>query len=345
MWWINWWLPVTNLPDMLVDPIDRTPLVREGDSLRGGAGRIYPIVNGIPRFVQTEDAGQRQTENSFAYKWQQRESYGSAGMVDGVRRWVVERYGFSTAAAMRDAIAAHGRVLDAGCGGGWTASLWLDAGWTGEYVGSDISAAVDVARDNLGRFPGTTFVQADLMSMPFPEESFGAIFSEGVLHHTPSTEAALKALVPLLRRGGEFLFYVYRKKGPVREFTDDYIRGLIADKSPEEAWEMLRPLTKLGQALAELKVEVDVPEAIPYLGIPAGRVDVQRLFYWHFAKLFWNERYTFEENLHHNFDWYHPRYAHRQTEAQVRQWCNEAGLTIIHFNTQESGFTVRARRR
>ena len=27
-----------------------------------------------------------------------------------------------------------------------------------------------------------------------------------------------------------------------------------------------------------------------------------------------------------NFDWYHPRYAHRQTEEEVRRWCEEAGL-------------------
>lgn len=49
---------------------------------------------------------------------------------------------------------------------------------------------------------------------------------------------------------------------------------------------MLRPMTKLGQALAELGVEVDVPEDIPYLGIRAGRHDVHRLIYWHVAKLF-----------------------------------------------------------
>lgn len=105
---------------------------------------------------------------------------------------------------------------------------------------------------------------------------------------------------------------------------------------------MLRPLTKLGQALAELYAEVEVPEDIPFLGIKAGRYDVQRLIYWHFAKLFWNEAFTLEENNHVNFDWYHPRYAHRQTEEEVRHWCEEAGLSIIHFDVQESGFTVRA---
>ena len=38
-------------------------------------------------------------------------------------------------------------------------------------------------------------------------------------------------------------------------------------------------------------------------GIKAGRYDVQRLVYWHIAKLFWNETFSFEANNHVNFDW------------------------------------------
>jgi len=101
----------------------------------------------------------------------------------------------------------------------------------------------------------------------------------------------------------------------------------------------------LGQALSSLNVEIDVPEDIPYLGIKAGRHDVQRLIYWNFAKLFWNEQWTFEENTHVNFDWYHPRYAHRQTDEDIRKWCQEIDLSIVHFDTQESGYTVRAIKR
>jgi hypothetical protein len=145
-----------------------------------------------------------------------------------------------------------------------------------------------------------------------------------------------------LKPGGQILFYVYRKKSPVREFTDDHIRNLLSSLPPEDAWERLKPLTKLGQALADLKAEVEVEEDIPYLGILAGRYDLQRLIYWHFAKLFWNDTFSFEQNHHINFDWYHPSYAHRHTEAEIRNWCHEANLSIIHFNTQESGFTVRA---
>jgi arsenite methyltransferase len=243
---------------------------------------------------------------------------------------------------MRDHCAAHRRMLDAGCGSGFSTSLWMDESWRGAWCGADISRAIDVAQERLGAIAGTYFVQADLLQLPFRAETFDLIFAEGVLHHTPATEAAFRALVPLLESGGEFLFYVYRKKAPIREYTDDYLRSVLSPLTPEEAWSQLRPLTRLGQALAELEVAVDVPEDIPYLGIKAGRYDVQRLIYWHFAKAFWNRALAFEENHHVNFDWYHPRYAHRHTEEEIRSWCAENGLVINRFHAEESGFTVRA---
>ena len=99
-----------------------------------------------------------------------------------------------------------------------------------------------------------------------------------------------------------------------------------------------------GEVLGDLRVEVEVTEPVPLLGIPAGRWDLQRFFYWHVAKVFWRDDFTFEGNNHVNFDWYHPQYAHRHTEEEVRSWCEAAELEIVHLDAQESGFTVRARR-
>jgi hypothetical protein len=48
--------------------------------------------------------------------------------------------------------------------------------------------------------------------------------------------------------------------------------------------------------------------------------------------------------VHVNFDWYRPVYAHRQTAAEVRAWCDEARIRITRFNEQESGFTVVGRK-
>jgi len=346
-----------SLLDILVDPVSKAPLQvearRYGDdshilegTLHSSGDRSYVITNGIPRLVVSDDRDQKQTGDSFGYKWQQRATYDSHEVHQVCRQWLLRRYGFHSVDEMRRFFASRGRILDAGCGSGFSASLWMDPSWQGEgnaeWIGADISSAIDVAQERLGSTTGTHFLQTDMMQLPFRPHTFDTVFAEGVLHHTHSTERALQSLVSCLKPGGQILFYVYRRKGPIREFTDDYIRECIAGLDPEKAWAELRPLTKLGQAMAELRAEIEVPEDIPYLGIKAGRYDVQRLLYWHFAKLYWNERFSFEENNHVNFDWYHPRYAHRHTEEEIRRWCDEAGLVITHFDAQESGFTVRA---
>jgi arsenite methyltransferase len=348
------------LLSLLADPVAKTPLelrdaVETGGeisagSLRSTGGESYRIERGIPRFVDTAaDQNQDQTRASFGFKWRQRDAYESPKLHDWQRRWVVDRYGFESAEEMRAFFASHQRILDAGCGSGFTTSLWMEPGWRdgsdAEWVGVDISEAVDVAHDRLGDRGGVHFVQADVLNLPFAEGSFTTVFSEGVLHHTRSTEAALASLASVLVPGGEALFYVYRRKGPIREFADDHIRDLLAPLPPEEALAALRPLTRLGGELAGLGAKVTVGEDIPLLGIEAGTYDVQRLIYWHFLKLFWNDELTVDENNLVNFDWYHPRYAHRQTEEELRSWCEAVGLSIQRLDAQESGFTVRAVKR
>jgi len=343
-----------SLLEILVHPITKKKLqvdankcASEGEIVEGAlhspGRKSYVITNGIPRFIVTEDKAQKQTENSFGFKWRQSNTYDSPQFRMTAQKWALQRYGFKDLKEMSSYFERRLQILDAGCGSGFTTSLWMNPQWEGHlWIGVDISTAIDVAQERLGSIKNTHFIQADILKLPFLENTFDTIFAEGVLHHTPSTEEALKSLAFLLQKRGEIMFYVYRKKGPIREFTDDHIRNIISSMPPEEAWNRLRPLTKLGQALAELQAEVEIPEGIPYLGIKAGRYNIQRLIYWHFAKLFWNEAFTLEENNHVNFDWYHPQYAHRQTEDEVRRWCDEVGLSIVHFDVQESGFTVRA---
>ncbi|MEW6235448.1 MAG: methyltransferase domain-containing protein [Candidatus Omnitrophota bacterium] len=339
------------LLELLADPISRAPLRLSNAEMVGdeivsgvlddGAGHTYPITNGIPRLAATNDENQLQTSQSFGYKWGRRETYESASFNEFRIHWFLQRCGFRDEAEMLSYFSQPQSILDAGCGSGTSSSLWLRPENRTRWYGLEISGCIDVAKERLTNIPNAHFVQGDMMKPPFRERSFEMIYALGTLHHTPSTEAALQSLIQFLKPGGQFLFYVYRKKSPIREFTDDYVREIVSGLPPPEAWERLKPLTKLGETLAKLKAEIAVEEDIPDLGIRAGKYDVQRFIYWHFAKLFWNENLSFDENHHVNFDWYHPRYAHRHTEEEIRRWCAEAGLAIQHFRAEESGFTVR----
>ena len=264
-----------------------------------------------------------------------------------MKRWLIERYGDVSAAPWWDQYGVHPVVLDAGCGAAMSALLLFEGVLPKiRYLGADISSAVDVAAKRFGeRDLDAGFIRSDLVQLPLAPESVDVIFSEGVLHHTDSTRGAIEALAPLLKPGGRFLFYVYRRKGPIREFTDDYVRDKVVDMPPEEAWKALEPLTKLGKALGELEVEVDVPEDIDPLEIPAGPIDLQRLFYWHVFKAYYDPDLDLDEMNHINYDWYAPRNAHRQSPEEVREWCEATGLEIERERVEEAGITIGARRR
>jgi arsenite methyltransferase len=331
-------------PGWLLDLLGAGP-VPEGDTVELD-GRAFVARDGILREASVLSASQSQTADMFGFKWQQRATFESPSSLARMRAWLVERYGDVAAAPWWDDHGAVPVVVDAGCGAGASAMELLDSRLKKvRYLGVDVSSAVDVAAARF-REAGLDggFLQADVTRLPLPPRSVDVVLSEGVMHHTDSTRAALAALAELVKPGGRFLFYVYRTKGPVREFTDDLIRDRLQGMAPQDAWNALLPLTRLGKALGDLGVEIDVPEAIDLLGIPAGPIDLQRLFYWHVCKAFHHPDLDVDELNHINYDWFAPRNAHRQTPDEVRTWCADAGLEIERERIEDAGITVVARR-
>jgi SAM-dependent methyltransferase len=288
---------------------------------------------------------QEQTADTFGYKWAKRDTFESEASLARQKAWLIERY-CGGRPEVRDEWFAGGSktILDAGCGAAMSALLlfdgYLDAN---HYIGVDISDAVRIAEARFAEAGlGGTFHQADLLDVPVPDGSVDIIFSEGVLHHTDSVEQAILALSAKLRAGGKFLFYVYAKKSPLREYTDDYIREQLAPMSNDEAWKMLEPLTRLGIALGELDITVDVPEDVPLLGIRKGPQNLQRLLYWNVCKMYYDPNLTMEEMNHINFDWFRPLNCIRSTPEEIEVYCARAGLNVDRMDIQESGMTVLA---
>jgi SAM-dependent methyltransferase len=316
----------------------------EGQSVEAH-GRGLTMRDGILRAREFISAAQDQTKDTFGFKWAKRDTF-EGEPLKFLRQWLIEKYGNVAAAPWLFATSANPVLLDAGCGAAMSAlALFEPVLDRVRYLGADVSTAVDVAKARFAeRGLGAAFLQADLNQLPLPERSVDLIFSEGVLHHTDDTRAALTAVVRHLKVGGRILFYVYRKKGPVREFTDDYIRDKLQAMTPEQGWEAMLPLSKLGKLLGDLNIEIDVPEKIELLDIPAGRINLQRFFYWHVLKAFYRPEMSLDEMNHLNFDWYAPKNAHRQSAEDVRAWCAALGLVIEHEKVEEAGITMIARK-
>ncbi|HEU4388355.1 MAG TPA: class I SAM-dependent methyltransferase, partial [Blastocatellia bacterium] len=186
-------------------------------------------------------------------------------------------------------------------------------------------------------------IQADLTQLPFEPGFFDFIACDQVLHHTRNTEESFHRLADLLAPGGDLAIYVYKKKAPIREFADDYLRGAAQRMSDDENWQLAEQLTGLGRALWETGAKVTVPD-VPALGIKAGTYDVQRFVYWFALKCYWNPELSYGDSVITNYDWYRPLYAHRHTPEEVRKWFADASLDVVTFHECKAGISVRGRK-
>jgi SAM-dependent methyltransferase len=160
-----------------------------------------PVVNNIVRFVTLPgDRVARRTQASFGYEWTHFNDWRPSGEAN-----------FNDYFDGIDFESLRGRtVLDAGCGMGRHARQL--APHAGRLIALDFSRAIDQAARNTVDLPNVDCVQADLLALPFADESFDFIYSLGVLHHIEQTEAAIRNLVRKLRAGGRLRIYLYWKR-------------------------------------------------------------------------------------------------------------------------------------
>jgi SAM-dependent methyltransferase len=286
---------------------------------------------------------QEQTISSFTEKWSNNKDLAfSETLREGssIQKWILKRNGFESLTQFQEWLANRDRILDAGCGNGRVTAL-LNANTSEKHaiVGIDLSSA-EIASKNLSNLSNIEIHKKNLLGDLSDLGSFDLIYCQEVLHHTSDPKASFSNLCKLLKPFGEIAIYVYKKKAPLREYADDYIRGLVSDLSYEEASKEMSQLTELGKTLSNLKVKIKVPE-IKSLDIKRGEYDIQRFIYHYFLKCFWNPELSEIENTAVNFDWYHPSISTRHTPDEVRSWFDENSLKIIHFHEDQYGITAR----
>lgn len=292
------------------------------------------------------DNDQIQTGNAFGFLLKMRAVY--EGDVNRVKykKWLEERY-FDSADDKADFMRRwQGKtLLDAGCGSGFSACLLFDDLLDHvDYTGVDISDAIEVAKERFREcgFNGR-FIKDNIQTMNL-NKTFDIILCEGVMHHTSHPVETLKNMLKHLADDGILMFYVCKKKAPVREFVDDHIRMKLADLNEKEAWKALIPLTKLGKSLGDLNEVIEIEEDIDLLDIPKGKYTIQRFIYWFFMKVYFDPSFSIDEMNLYNFEWYRPLNCFRFTPEEVEQWLQDYKLKKIRMVVEDSGVTVVAQK-
>lgn len=268
----------------------------------------FPIRKGVPRFVRLDEY-----VDTFSFEWTRFHDV----QIDILNATNESEKTFQGKTGWSSSDLKGKRVLDVGVGAGRFAEVV--SRWGGEVIGVDLSFAVDAAYENVGKRGNVHIVQADLFRLPFPEGMFDAMYSLGVLHHTPDTKKAFDAAVPYLKPGGEFAVFLYAY-GHYSYFSD--------------LWR---------------KVTTRVPYRIVYY-LTALAIPLYYLYKLPFAGL--ALRFIFPMSQHPNprwrwldtFDWYSPKYQHKHSWPEVYQWYLEnhfmdcvlnqesRELSLLHIN-------------
>jgi ubiquinone/menaquinone biosynthesis C-methylase UbiE len=103
-------------------------------------------------------------------------------------------------------------VLEIGVGMGADHLEWAKSG-PRSLIGIDLTdRAVELTRTRFALHGLHSKVQvADAEALPFADNSFDLVYSNGVLHHTPDTARAIREVYRVLRPGGHARIMIYHK--------------------------------------------------------------------------------------------------------------------------------------
>jgi len=118
--------------------------------------------------------------------------------------WMPEVMGFNEFSARR--------LLEIGCGMGTDLLQFARGG--AKVTGTDLTQrSIEISRQHLTIYgEAGDFAIADCETLPFANESFDVVYSNGVLHHTPDTAGAVREIHRVLRPGGQARVMLYHRR-------------------------------------------------------------------------------------------------------------------------------------
>lgn len=321
--------------------------------------KAYSIIRGIPRFVPAKFYAKRigkvvsdtiQTGRSFGDKWREN-AYKLLGHPKAEKEILKEQFfAMLDCHSLKNLINVFknaGTCLNAGCGVAWSEDLFNINTETKRFA-VDISLSVEIAYERTKNIPNVSVAQADIFNLPFNENYFDIIFSDGVIHHTSNPRKAFNTLCKHLKPGGLIGIYIYKKKPFLREIADREIRKLTTEMDFNDCLSFSKQITALGKALQNIDQPLIIEENIPLLNINKGKYNLQKFIYDHLLKCFYNKKLGDEISILTNVDWYHPKYASHHTREEIQSWLDKNCIENVCFNQppgwEHSGYFVSGRK-
>lgn len=270
-------------------------------------GKKYPIINGIPRFTNSDGY-----VSNFSFEWNRF----CRTQLDSFNHTSISANRFKQVVGLDFEQLKGKRILEIGCGMG--RFLEIAARANAEVVGIDLSFSVDAARSNLKHLPNVHLIQADIFNLPLTQNKFDLIYSIGVIHHTPNPKEAFLRIASLLCKNGSIMIWVSPKsKLPFLPRATNIIRLFTS---------RMQPLTLLNL------IQKFIPFALVFIRTPfIGRF----LKGWiipvcdYKGELPLNKKQLLEWSILDTLDLLSPKYLYPCSAVEVKNWFIKAALGNI----------------
>jgi len=196
-----------------INPFTQHDLILSDEGLMENNKIVFPILNGAYRVV----ADDNYTQN-FGFQWNKF----APTQIDKTANLDISKKRFFAETGWDKEDLTGKNILEVGSGAGRFTQIVLD--FTGAQLYSvDYSNAVEANYKNNGPNNRLKLFQASIYELPFAQSQFDKVFCFGVLQHTPDVERSVKALIDMVKPGGELVVDFYPYKGWWTKLQAKYI--------------------------------------------------------------------------------------------------------------------------
>ncbi len=316
----------------LIDPVSKNILTETPEGLLDQTGHtVYPYKDGAYRLV-----GNDNYTSNFGLEWN---TFQKTQIDKFSGNTVSEERFFAQTQWAKDGLEGQ-TILEVGSGAGRFSQIILDHTKATLYS-VDYSNAVEANYRNNGPHERLKLFQASIYELPFQKESFDKVICLGVLQHTPDFKASVKALVDMVKPGGELIIDFYPIKNILTKVHGKYIlRPFLKRLKHDTLMSLIRNNVDALIALYRFNRRVGlgflnrfVPVCEIERTLPAGM----------------NKEQLREWVILDTFDMFSPEYDQPKRLSTVARWLKEFGMIDVdaawvtyHGNLEAA--TVRAKK-
>ena len=309
----------------LRSPVNGSTLVLNTGKLTDADNNIFPIINGIPRFVESENYA-----DSFGFQWNLFEET----QIDKNSKTTISADRFYKNTTWTNEALIGKKFLEAGSGAGRFTEVILK---TGAYLYSiDYSNAVEANWRNNSLKKDFFLAQANIYALPFKKEFFDYILCFGVIQHTPDVKASFFSLLKFLKPGGEIAIDVYSKNWKSFFFTKYWVRPITKRMPKKKLLNLVKWYVPKWFPVSSYLIKV------PFF----GKFLAQIIPVCNYSKQFpfLNKKQLIEWAVLDTFDMLSPAHDHPQSLATLQSWAKEANLQILYCGKGDNGYVLRVKK-